>query len=81
MNMSKLMKLLPMLTMVASLAYATYAMQPVGSSTSTSTRPDTAPLRKSKPPARKARHLTAGIPRQASSARSARPRSEIRLRL
>jgi hypothetical protein len=35
MNMPKLMKLLPMLIMVASLAFATYSMQPVGSSTST----------------------------------------------
>ena len=33
MNMPKLMRLLPMLTMVASLAYATYSMQPVASST------------------------------------------------
>lgn len=45
MNIPKLMKLLPMLTMVASLAYATYSMQPGGSSSSpnpsTSARPDT----------------------------------------
>jgi hypothetical protein len=34
MNMPKLMRLLPMLIMVASLAYATYSMQPLGSSTS-----------------------------------------------
>ena len=34
MSMPKLMRLLPMLIMVASLAYATYSMQPLGSSTS-----------------------------------------------
>jgi hypothetical protein len=57
MNMSKLMRLLPMLTMVASLAYATYAMQPAGSSTST--RPDTSAPTKQQAAGKEARPTSA----------------------